>query len=297
MLNGITIKILIGIAISVGLYIGYLNYTIYQLEIDQIATQDSLYISTQNASHFEEQLVMKEDTIQNFSVRVTNLQNDNTLLAGKSDVWKSKYYEKYGEMGNLQERYYVLSSQYKVLIDSIFVKDSTKGMHVGNLVIVPFQGKKKKTTYIGKTTYNLLDKSASYELGIITDPINITSSIFLTDDQTDLRHEIYADGILLDDATTTVDSSVYLLLRRMELPETYVPGMWDYLSVGTSMYVVNENFLAVQELDGYTIDLTIWASYSISDRWSVTVEKTLFNKSFSAYASYGMSVAEIFGKK
>lgn len=184
-------------------YISHLNDIIKDRE-------NTILVQKQNEAALKDFISMQADSLQDFAVFVTNLQNENT---------KQK------------KQYNLLKSKYTILIDSVKVLNE-KASQVdtsGNTIIVRFEGKKGKVSYKGHTTYFKLNGEGTYSINIVVDSSTVESQIYLDVENNLVKNRIYIDGALIKDAKTEVDSSLYLRIQNSELQCPDEPGFFDRL--------------------------------------------------------------------
>jgi len=233
--NLFSIKLLIyGLAIlllGAGIF-GTIYYVKYENKIEEYkAAKDSLYISQQNENALEDQLTQVVDSVQNLSLFVDQLTNN--LIEEK-------------------RRYNILLSNYSILLDSISVIDSGIVTIQDSVIRIDFSGIKGKVTYDGWTKYFVETREGTYSVNIKVDPIKVQTEVY-ADSNNIIKQRIWADGQLITDAITKIDSSVFLLLKNNEI-NVYDPGFLDKLHL--SMFLS-----AQQDL----VDFGIGIGYPIGD--------------------------------
>lgn len=290
-INKILVKLLIPIVIVLLVIAGYFYIENKKIESLLEETQDSLYVTVQNESFLQDQLDMKADTIQYFSAKVENLQSDSAFLKSELNTINDKYKNALQALNNWKGKYNLLASNYQILLDSLFISEVTEPQITSDFIIIPFSGQYKKVTYNGKTIYNKVDSTAEYEISIIIDPINIESKIVL-DEEKLIKNEIYADGVLIDNAVTRIDSALYLIIRKSQLQTQTPLSFWDRLKIGSQIGVWHPDFSAMKELKDYKLVLQGLVRYQ-TNRWDITFEKSFLEKDFNLNFNYFMSVNEL----
>lgn len=189
---------------------GFIWYTSY---LNNIISEkiDTIKIQTQNEIALKNQIKMKADSLQDFALFIQNLQKENE---------------------NIKNKYILLKSKYTILIDSINVNNSVAITDTsGDSVTVKFDGKRGKVSYKGKTIYFKSTNSGTYTISIVVDPTNISSEIYYDKDSNIVKNKIYADGALITDAKTILDSSLYILTQNNELNIPDEKGFFDNLHI------------------------------------------------------------------
>jgi len=184
-------------------YLFYLNNIIKQKE-------NEILIKNQNEAALNDYIKMQADSIQNFSIFVSDLQKENE----KKD-----------------KQYNILKSKYAILIDSIKIlnKPANNVDTSGNTIVVEFEGKEGKISYKGKTVYFKLTGDANYSISIGVDTSYVESLIYLDIENNLIKNRIYIDGALITNAKTEIDSSVYILLQNNKIDNKTTDGFFDRL--------------------------------------------------------------------
>lgn len=258
-------KILLGlvvalIAIGIGLYIHIENLTEELKKATNI-----VQVQEQNIEALKDQNKMKADSIQNYALMVGNLQTDKSRL---------------------EHKYLVLNNKYTLLLDSVsIVDDTTDSIVEDSIITVRFEGEKKKINYNGKTEYNLLSNVGTYSLDIIIPDITIRSEIYL-DSLKFIRQRVFADGVLIDNAETEIDSQVMLLIRNSELITQPEENFWDRIGVfgetGTGSPQKSVKF------DTYYLGLGVYVD--IGERFNISLTKYVIPTDEYIYLSLGYSI-------
>ena len=295
MINKIITYILSAILMATLGYGIFLYVENQKLKKELYDTENELFVKEQNISALKEREKMKADSIQQYSVEVSNLKSLNDKILKDSEYWYTEHQKLLNKYSDLKDSYVILITNFTLLKDSIFAKNSTIPAIVGDLIIVPFSGKESNIYYNGKTTFNVQDSTGNYEISIIRDPIDIQNNIRILElpNEKKLVSEIYANGILINNAKTIIDSSVYILLRR-GLPEINELGFWDKLKVGGGISFYNPDITQVSYVDQYKLNMYLKIEYNFNNTISVYVDKTLFDKTFSIGGQYLVPVKRIF---
>lgn len=258
-------KILLGlvvalVSIGIGLYIHIENLT----EELKNAT-NTVQVQEQNIEALKDQNKMKADSIQNYALMVGNLQTDKSRL---------------------EHKYLVLNNKYTLLFESVsVVDDTTDSIMEDSIITVSFEGEKKKINYKGKTEYNLMSNLGTYSLDIIIPDITIRSEIYL-DSLKFIRQRIFADGVLIDNAETQIDSQVMVLIKNSELISHPEENFWDRIGVfGETGTGSPQKHL---KLDTYYLGLGVYVD--IGERFNISLTKYVIPADEYVYLSLGYSI-------
>lgn len=204
---------------------------------------------TQNNQALFDKNKMQADSLQLYALFVTDLQK----------IYKNKTSE-----------YNILASKYKIAIDSIKILNKPAQTQLdSNSIIVVFKGKEGKISYKGKTTYFKLTGNSTYTIDISVDTTEILSRIF-ADENNIIKNEVYADGNLIIDAETKIDSSIYRLIYKSTHETDESMGIFDRIK-------------AVLELNQRIIyDGKIYKADEFNAKVGV---KYLFNKNIELYGN------------
>lgn len=258
-------KILLGlvvalVAIGIGLYIHIENLT---NELKKAT--NTVQVQEQNIEALKDQNKMKADSIQNYALMVGNLQTEQSVL---------------------EHKYLILNNKYTLLLGSVSViDDTTDSIIEDSIVTVSFEGKKEKINYKGKTEYNLFSNVGTYSLDIYVPDITIKSEIYL-DSLRFIRQRIFADGVLIDNAQTEIDSQVMLLIKNSELITQPEENFWDRVGIfgetGTGSSHKSIKF------DTYYFGLGVYVD--IGERFNISLTKYMIPTDDYIYLSLGYSI-------
>jgi len=266
------------LVVIVGFYIHTVN-----LERKLAIATDSVLVSKQNVKAWQDQYKMAKDTLQTYSVMVSDLQKINNNLIWTNEELKTKY-------SLIYNKYILYMDTVSILRKKIieFTEDSTK-------IIIPFNGKVKKVSYDGNTTYYKKTKTAEYTIFIAVDPIEIVNEIYYNKKDSTVKSKVYADGLLIDSAKTIIDPYLYLLIH----PESshsnptnpiLTNGFFDNLSL-TLDY---SNTLVYDEsINTKKSSVSLGLDYSLNS-FSFGLKRNLLLPEYVFNIKYKISVANIF---
>jgi hypothetical protein len=203
-LKYIVIALLIDIFIIAGLiwYVTEHNSVIKDRE-------NKILVLKQNEQALNDELSMKVSVIQDFAIRVENLQKEND---------------------DIKKQYRILISNYQILWDSIKVLNAPANVDTtGNKIVITFEGKEGKIWYNGSTTYFKLTGKGVYSINVGSDPTTIVSEIYWDKENNIIRNKIYADSVLIDSAKTKIDEQIYLLIQGSTQEPICELGFFDRL--------------------------------------------------------------------
>lgn len=267
----IGILILFGIIGGLFWYINNLNSKIEQYE-------NEIKIKNQNESAYADSISMMADSIQNYSVKVKNLQKENNLLNKN--------------LNNIKNKYVLLQSEYYILIDSIKILNEQTIVDTSDSVItISFSGKHGKVAYQGNTKYFKYTGEGTYSINIAVDPSKVKSEIYLNQDSTLIKNNIYIDGALIDDATTIIDSSLYIMILNNDITTEKYNGIFDDIYLSLSLGLKNKYENNEYNIDKFYIKPGI--SYKIKN-YSIYGKYDILNKDIDVGIKYSMSLYNIF---
>lgn len=173
------------------------SYFMYNLYTENRQLKFATAKVKQNELAYLDSLNRTKDSIQ---VMVSFVDNLNQKILDISN-----------ENSNLKKNIYAVNTKYEIAIDLIDILNiKVNGYMQGDSVIVPFEGKEKIVTYLGKTVMNTKTKEYTYSLKLIFDDIDARSELFL--DETDsiwkLRTISMSPGIKLR-GISTIDDDVF----------------------------------------------------------------------------------------
>ena len=229
------------IVVSVFLYIqnNKLQNTIEEKE-------EEINTIRQNEQALKDETVQKDSIIQHYAVRVEDLM--------KSTIDK-------------ENKYRLLLSKYVILLDSVKVLNQTAETDTSdNKIVVTFQGKQGKISYRGQTTYFVLENRSTYSIDINVDKTVITSKITYDIKDKIIRNTVFADSVLITDAETVMDSTVFQLIRSLEKCEQVEEGFIDRLQL---IVELNQTLAREASIFGFSkFDLNVGAQYNF-DKWGI----------------------------
>lgn len=270
----ISTKILIGIIVLliVAIVVFYIRLENLKEELKQ--KEDTILVLKQNEQALEDQVKMKSDSLQNYAVFVENLQKENK-------EWKNKYL--------------VLKSQFQLLIDSLRVVDDSATVEIrDSLIIVTFSGDRGKVSYIGNTKYNVIDSLGTHTIDIYIEPVEVYSELYI-DSVKILRQYIYADGVLINNAKTFVDSSVYLAIQDRERFESVELGFFDKVGVFAEITYYSK----IQKIEDMQYGKLYFGGglyYQFNDNVSAYLYKYLDDSNTYIGLTYSLSAKELINK-
>ena len=272
--------VIVGI-LSAIILLFYIHTTNLQRELS--IAQDSVLISRQNVKALQDQYDMTKDTLQTYSILVQDLQGINNRL-----MWTNE---------ELKNKYSLIYSKYLLYVDTVnilrkqingFVDDSAK-------IVIPFSGKEKTVFYDGNTTYYKKTKTAEYTIFIAVDPIEVANEIYYNKSDSTIKSKIYANGILIDSAKTTIDPYLYLLIHPNSghsKPDNPInsPGFFDKLLV-TAEY---SNTLIYEEtVNTKKSSISLGLEYD-ANPFSIGLKRNLLLPEYVFNLKYKVSVANLF---
>lgn len=189
-------KILIGISILFFVVSVLLFINNNSLKADIEDKDKKIAVAKQNEQALKDEMNQKDSIIQNYAIKVSDLQKDIT---------------------DREKKYRILLSKYAILYDSVQVINKPAETDTSNNMIkVSFKGKQGKVSYKGETIYFTLKDSSMYSIDINVDKTEISSEIYYDKEDKIIKNRVYADSILITDATTVMDSTVFDLINSLE---------------------------------------------------------------------------------
>lgn len=258
-------KILIGSIVVLSLIIcigyGYIHYN----NIEKQRIQDELLISNQNQQSLKDRLALTNDSLLSYSVYVDDIINTNknsiSMISTKVNL--------------LGDSIKILN---KLLASSTIIDDSDK-------IVIPFSGNKNKIHYDGNTVFYKKKKIGLYSIDITVDPTNFSSLIYFDKQDSLIKNELRADGVLINNPLTTVSPEIYLLMKKQII--TCPPIHDDFLD-RLKLYG-NISTIYVNE---YVMAYNIGMIYS-TNRYDVGIYKNIFKKEYGVDINYKYSINEI----
>lgn len=274
------VLIIVGVLLAVilGFYIHTVN-----LERKLAVATDSVLVSRQNVKALQDQYDMTKDTLQTYSVMVSDIQNINNNLLWTADELRNKY-------SLIYNKYLLYVDTVNILRRKIteFTDDSTH-------IIIPFEGKVKKVSYSGNTTYYKKTKVADYTIYIAVDPITILNEIYYSKQDSTVKSKVYADGLLIDSAKTVVDPYLYLLIHPESSHSTpdnpiHKPGFFDNL-LFTMEY--SNTLIYDATIQSKSSNVSVGLAYSFGNA-GVGLKRNLLLPEYVFSLKYNISVSNLF---
>jgi len=227
----------------------------------------------QNFSAYKDSSNMKADTIQVYAIKIVDLQSDNFYLKRENK--------------KLKNQIVIMSTQYEIVFDSLKVLNQTAQTHnYGDSIVVVFEGKKGRVSYKGQTTYFVLPDSGTYSIGLWQDPIKIVNSIKIDSSTNVIYSEIYADGVLIDNASTQVDSSIYAKLFLSQDMAKMSLDFWDRISF---VLESNQRYIDLKE-SKINVSGEIGLQYRFPSNLSIRLSKDIINNQWITNIKYDFSI-------
>ena len=265
-------KIILGIiAVLIGAIV-YLQFNLQHTKKELAKKQLEAKINLQNFEAYKDSAMMMARTLQEYAVAVKDLREENKKLKDQNIYFKT---------------------QFRILLDSIDILNKPAVVDTSNTdsnkIVITFEGKEGRIHYKGQVIYFKLTKEATHSLKITQDAIKI-ESIILLDTKTNLiKNKIYADGVLIDDAYTQVDSTLYAKLNSPSEVVDMAMNFWDTIS-----FIVEANQEIIYNKDksqweqnrtGFSVGL----GYNLSRNLSLEVKKDLLNNIWQGNIRYNLT--------
>lgn len=245
MFNNLLTKILIILFIIISATGIYFYIQTQNLKMDNINKENSIKVLNQNSEAYKDNLKQQADSIKNYAIFVSNLKNENLIENSKYNLLKTNFIL-------LQDSIIKLSGNATSTISDSSIK-------------VSFNGEKNKIKYDGFTLYNLLNKTSSYDISLYQSPIKISSIIYL-DSSNIIRNRIFADGELITNAKTDIDSSIYLKILSDNCNNINNKSFFDKLQIFGDIEYNNDSKL---------IDLNFGLLYQFENGFAPYIQKQL----------------------
>jgi len=268
----LTSKITLGIIIALIGAIIYLQFNLQNTKKELAKSKVDAQINLQNFEAYKDSATMMARTLQEYYVAVKDLKEENKKLKDQNIYFRT---------------------QFRVLLDSIEVLNKPAVIDPTNTdstrIVITFEGKEGRIQYKGQVIYFKLTKEATHSLKINQDAIKI-ESIILLDTKTNLiKNKIYADGILIDDAYTEVDSTLYAKLNTPSEVVDMAMNFWDTIS-----FIVEANQEIIYKKDTEQWEqnrtgLSIGLGYNLSRNFSFEVKKDLLNNIWEGNVRYNIT--------
>jgi len=225
----------------------------------------------QNERALLDDIDMKADSLQNYAIYVEDLQS---------------------KIIKMNNEYNILSSEYKIAIDSINVLNEPTIVDTsGNTIIITFQGKEGKVSYKGNTTYFKLTGEGVHSIDIGIDSTIITTRIY-RDSSNILRSSVYADGNLITHAKTTIDSTVYTLLNAATHDTDHEMTTFTRLKALFELNQLIINKDGIWNADRF--DFNVGLQYQLNDNLEIYGKKQLLNNGYEIGTKYTPTIKSLF---
>jgi len=265
-------KIILGIVIALIAAIVYLQFNLQNTKKELAKAKVDAQINLQNYEAYKDSATMMARTLQEYYVAVKDLTQENKKLKDQNIYFRT---------------------QFKVLLDSIEVLNKPATIDTSNTdsnkIVITFEGKEGRIQYKGQVIYFKLTKEATHSLKITQDAIKI-ESIILLDTKTNLiKNKIYADGVLIDDAYTEVDSTLYAKLNTPAGVMDMAMNFWDTIGLvieaNQEIIYNKDNSQWEQNRTGVSLGL----QYNLSRNLSFEVKKDLLNDIWEGNVRYTLT--------
>jgi len=265
-------KIILGIVIALIAAIVYLQFNLQKTKRELVKAKVDAQINLQNYEAYKDSATMMARTLQEYYVAVKDLTQENKKLKDQNIYFRT---------------------QFKVLLDSIEVLNKPATIDTSNTdsnkIVITFEGKEGRIQYKGQVIYFKLTKEATHSLKITQDAIKI-ESIILLDTKTNLiKNKIYADGVLIDDAYTEVDSTLYAKLNTPAGVMDMAMNFWDTIGLvieaNQEIIYNKDNSQWEQNRTGVSLGL----QYNLSRNLSFEVKKDLLNDIWEGNVRYTLT--------
>jgi len=184
-----------------------------------------------------------------------------------------------------------LKNKYTILIDSVKILNANANVDTsGNTIVINFEGKQGKVSYKGHTTYFKLTGKGTYTINIGVDPSKINSVVYFDKSDSLIKNRIYADGSLISDASTTIDSSLYILYRNNNIEQPNEQGFFDRLHLTVDAHQVLRKDALV--FVPYQFSLNLGTEYQFN-KYRVYGSFDIINSEVRAGITYHPSIADL----
>jgi len=259
---------IIFVILLVGLGYFYFKSVNLQKEVDTQHTK--IIVLNQNKKALQSKLDFKSADVQDLAIQVSDLQNDNLKL---------------------KNQYNLLYSEYTVVFDSVNILNEIANNidTTNNVITVEFKGKYGKINYSGATYYFKISNKGTYSINITIDSTIYTSRIYIDSTNT-FKNKFYADGNLITNVTTEIDSSAFILLKNNKPIKIRKLGFFDNLQPYIEFSNKQDNIVS-------NFNLNIGLLYNISNKLTMYLKKYLLDlKSTEIGIRYHPSIREIFNQ-
>jgi len=121
------------------------------------------------------------------------------------------------------------------------------------------------------------------------DPINIYSNIYV--DGGIIKNKIYADGELIDNANTVVDSTVYNAMGNILFAiETKEPGFFDYLKIFGEL---DKLFVFSGDNKSYKSSISLGLKYELPSGFYLSAKRDFINEVYVGNLGYSISISKL----
>jgi hypothetical protein len=262
-------KILLGIIITISAVAGYFYIQNTNIKDDLKKEQNKVIVSNQNVIALQDRLSQKTDSLKNLAVEVKKLNGDLT---------------------DIDKNYVLLRSKYVIALDSIKTLHKKSDSEVSDsTIIVKFYGNKHKIHYDGRTIFQKKDSSSTHDINIWQDPLKYTSELYV-DDNRIIRNRVYADGLMILNEESILDSSVFLKLFGQQAIEKPQLSFWDKLKLQTDLKYVNKG-----EFLSDRIYVQLGAMYQFENGFTAYAKTNINRPGYSVGLNYSKSIKEIIG--
>jgi len=262
MFNNLLTKILIIILIIISAIGIYLYIQNQNLRKDNVNKENSIKVLNQNDQAYKDNLNQKTDSLLNYSIFVSNLKNENLVISSKYNILKTTFVL-------LQDSLIKLYGNANSIISDSSIK-------------VAFNGEKNSIKYDGYTEYYPYNKKSIYDISLYQAPMSIFSLVYL-DSSDIIKNEIYANGNLISNAKTEIDSSVYLKIMSKNINNINKLTFFDRLQLFGNIEYNNNNKL---------MNLNYGILYQFSNGFSPYLEKQINNSGLIFGIGYIKSIRD-----
>lgn len=265
----LTIVILL-LLLSFGIYF-YIENT--NLKEQLLEKNKKITVLSQNVSALEYQSETKDSIIKDYSIFVTNLKNT---------------------IDEKNNKYNVLYSKYKILLDSVNVVNKPTNSDSSNGIIkVYFAGNKGKIHYNGETVYFTTTDSSVYSINIVQDKITIETKLYYDKNTKLFKNYVYADSLLITDAISKIDSTVFLLLSELEnCNKLEEKGIFEKINVflEINQEIIKDN--SIYKADQFS--LRAGFNYTFNNNTQIYCSKEILNNGYNIGIRFSKNIKELF---
>ena len=200
------------------LLVSALSYFVYNLYTENQQLKFENAKSKQNELAYTDSLTRVKDSIQVMTSYVEDLNKKVSISSNENK--------------KLNKEVYALKAKYEIAIDSIYILNKkVNGYMSGDSAIVPFEGKEKIVTYVGRTIFNIKSKEGTVSLKLTFDDVDARSELFLdeSDNVWKMRTISMSPGIKLR-GISIIDENVFRKLsgissNNINAPKTVGIGL------------------------------------------------------------------------